>query len=114
MMVIYLPVKFEFDRTNRFRVRVRKQKCGQSIYQPSTNNYPLNGITGGQFVMSDKRNVPIKPILNGVLVILILGKVIKLTMERFWRGFFRLPTFTQPPIASFDTTRMPICPSFDL
>ena len=25
-MVIYLPVKFEFDWTNRFRVRVRKQK----------------------------------------------------------------------------------------
>ena len=30
MMVIYLPVKFEFDWTNRFRVRVRKQKCGQT------------------------------------------------------------------------------------
>ena len=28
MMVIYLPVKFEFDWTNRFRVRVRKPKCG--------------------------------------------------------------------------------------
>ena len=26
IMVIYLPVKFEFDWTNRFRVRVRKQK----------------------------------------------------------------------------------------
>ena len=26
MMVIYLPVKFEFNWTNRFRVRVRKQK----------------------------------------------------------------------------------------
>ena len=25
MMVIYVPVKFEFDCTNRFRVRVRKQ-----------------------------------------------------------------------------------------
>ena len=30
MMVIYVPVKFEFDWTNRFRVRVRKQKCGQT------------------------------------------------------------------------------------
>ena len=30
MMVIYLPVKFEFDWTNRFRVRFRKQKCGQT------------------------------------------------------------------------------------
>ena len=30
MMVIYLPVKFEFDWSNRFQVRVRKQKCGQT------------------------------------------------------------------------------------
>ena len=30
MMVLYLPVKFEFDWTNRFRVRVRKQKCGRT------------------------------------------------------------------------------------
>ena len=28
MMVIYLPVKFEFDWTKCFRVRVPKQKCG--------------------------------------------------------------------------------------
>ena len=26
MMVIYLPVKFEFDWSNRFKVRVRKRK----------------------------------------------------------------------------------------
>ena len=26
MMVIYLPIKFEFDWTNHFRVFVRKQK----------------------------------------------------------------------------------------
>ena len=30
MMVIYLPVKFEFDWTNCFRVRVQKQKCGRT------------------------------------------------------------------------------------
>ena len=30
MMVIYVPVKFEFDWTNRFQVRVRKQKCGRT------------------------------------------------------------------------------------
>ena len=30
MMVIYLPVKFKFNWTNRFRVRVRKRKCGQT------------------------------------------------------------------------------------
>ena len=29
MMVIYLPVMFEFNWTNRFRVRVQKQKCGR-------------------------------------------------------------------------------------
>ena len=28
MMVIYVPVKFEFHWTNCFRVRVRKEKCG--------------------------------------------------------------------------------------
>ena len=30
MMVIYVPVKYEFDWTNCFRVRVRKQNCGQT------------------------------------------------------------------------------------
>ena len=30
MMVIYVPVKFEIDWTNCFRVRVRKQKCGRT------------------------------------------------------------------------------------
>ena len=31
MMVIYVPVKYEFIRTNRFQVRVRKRKCGQTV-----------------------------------------------------------------------------------
>ena len=30
MMVMYVPVKFEFDWTNRFRVRDRKQKSGRT------------------------------------------------------------------------------------
>ena len=30
MMVIYLPVKFEFNWTNRFQGRVRKRKCGRT------------------------------------------------------------------------------------
>ena len=30
MMVIYVPVKFEFDWSHCFRVRIRKQKCGQT------------------------------------------------------------------------------------
>ena len=28
---MYVPVKFEFDWTNRFRVRVRKRKCGRQM-----------------------------------------------------------------------------------
>ena len=43
MMVIYLPVKFEVDWSNRFGVRVRKQKCGQT-----------DGQTNGR--KTDKRN----------------------------------------------------------
>ena len=30
MMVIYVPVKFEFDWSNSFRFRVWKQKCGRT------------------------------------------------------------------------------------
>ena len=30
MVVIYVPVKFEFDWTNHFRVRVWKQKCART------------------------------------------------------------------------------------
>ena len=30
MMVMHLPVKFEFDWTKRFRVRVQKRKCGHT------------------------------------------------------------------------------------
>ena len=39
MMVIYVPVKSEFDWTNRFRVRVRKQNCGQTNGQTNRQNY---------------------------------------------------------------------------
>ena len=30
MMVIYIPEKFEFDWTKRFRVRAWKRKCGRT------------------------------------------------------------------------------------
>ena len=52
MMVIYLPVKFEFHWTNRFQVRVQKQKCGQT-----------DGQTNGQ--KTDKRMDGITPNLKG-------------------------------------------------
>ena len=43
-MVIYVPVKFEFDWTNRFRARVRKQKCGWT--DKRTKNWQMNdGVT---------------------------------------------------------------------
>ena len=47
MMVIYRPVKFEFD-SKHFRVRVRKQKCGRTdahinlIGRLVTHNPPKN------------------------------------------------------------------------
>ena len=44
-MVIYVNVKFEFDWTNHFRVRVRKQKCGQTDRwtDKQTKNGQMNG-----------------------------------------------------------------------
>ena len=42
MMVIYLPVKLEFDWTNHFRVRVRKQKCGWTDRQTHQSNFILH------------------------------------------------------------------------
>ena len=33
MMGLYVPVKYEFDWTKRFQVRVRKEKCGQTDRQ---------------------------------------------------------------------------------
>ena len=52
MMVIYLPVKFEFDWTNRFRVRVLQRKCGRT-----------DGWTNGH--KTDKRMDGITPISKG-------------------------------------------------
>ena len=53
MMVVYVPDKFEFDWTNHFRVRVRKQKCEQR-----------DGQTNGQ--KTDKRTDKISPISKGI------------------------------------------------
>ena len=39
MMVIYVLVKFEFDWTNSFRVRVRKRKCGRTDGWTDKRNY---------------------------------------------------------------------------
>ena len=55
MMVIYVPVKFEFDWTNRFKVRVRKRKCGQTIGW--TDKQTKNGQTNGRNFTNFERNL---------------------------------------------------------
>ena len=55
MMVIYVPVKFEFDWTNRFRVRVRKQKCGRT--DGWTDKRTKNGQTNGRNYTNFERNL---------------------------------------------------------
>ena len=47
MMVIYLPVKFEFDWTKCFPVRVRKRKCWCT----------KNGQTNGRNYTNFQRNL---------------------------------------------------------
>ena len=43
MMVIYLPVEFEFDWTTRFPVRVQKRKCRRTNGQKTDKQ--TDGIT---------------------------------------------------------------------
>ena len=57
MMEIYLPIKFEFDWSNRFQVRVRKQKCGQT--DGWTDIRTKNGQTNGQNFTNIERNLAI-------------------------------------------------------
>ena len=58
MMVIYLPVKFEFDWSHRFRVRVRKQKCGQT--HGWTDKQMKNGQTNGRNFTNIERNLAMR------------------------------------------------------
>ena len=51
MMVIYVPVKYEFDWTHRFQVRVRKRKCGR------TDKRIKNGQMNGRYYTSFERNL---------------------------------------------------------
>ena len=62
MMVIYVPVKFEFDWTNHFLVRVRKWKCGltDGWTDKRTNNRQTeqkNGQTNGQNCTNFERSL---------------------------------------------------------
>ena len=60
MMVMYVPVKFELDWSNRFRVRVRKQKCGRDRWmdRKTDKNEEMDGKT-------DKQTDGISPISKG-------------------------------------------------
>ena len=60
MMVMYVPVKFEFDWTNRFRVRVRKKKCGRT--DGWTEKWSKNKQTDRK---TDKRTDRVTPISKG-------------------------------------------------
>ena len=51
MTVIYVPVKFELDWPNRFRIRVRKQKCGR------TDKWTKNGQMNRRNYTNFKRNL---------------------------------------------------------
>ena len=53
MMVIYLPVKFEFDWTNHFQVRVRKRKFWR------TDKRTKNGQTNRRNYTNFERNLAI-------------------------------------------------------
>ena len=52
MMVIYVPVKFQINWTNRFRVRVRKRKCGQT--DRHTNGQKTDKRTDGITLISKR------------------------------------------------------------
>ena len=60
MMVMYVPVKFELDWSNRFRVRVRKQKLWTDRWmdRKTDNNEETDGKT-------DKQTDGISPISKG-------------------------------------------------
>ena len=59
MMVIYVPVKFKFDWTNNFRVRVQKQKCGRTDgwTDKLTKNRQTDRQTNGRNYTNFERNL---------------------------------------------------------
>ena len=72
MMVIYLPVKFEFDWTNCFRVRVRKRKCGR------TDGWTKNGQTNRWNYTNFERN----------LAMMVMYVPVKFELD--WTNHFRV------------------------
>ena len=75
-VIIYILVKFEFDWTNRFRVRVRKEKCGRT--DGWTDKWTKNGQTNGRNYTNFERNL-------AMMVIYVPGK-----FEFYWTNCFRV------------------------
>ena len=76
MMVIYLLVKFEFDWTEHFQVRVQKRKCGQT--DGWKDKQTKNGQTNRQNFTNFERNL-------AMMVIYLLVK-----FEFDWTNRFRV------------------------
>ena len=76
MMVIYLPVMFEFDCTNHFRVRVRKRKCGRT--DGWTDKWTKNGQTNGRNYTNFERT----------LAMMVIYVPVKFEFD--WRNRFRV------------------------
>ena len=72
MMVIYVPVEFEFEWTNCFQVRGRKKKCGR------TDKLTKNGQTNRWNYTNFERNL-------AMMVIYVPVK-----FEFYWTDHFRV------------------------
>ena len=58
MMVMYVPVKFEFDWTNRFRVRVRKKMWTDRWMDRKAEQKRTNGQKNEQAELHQFRKEP--------------------------------------------------------
>ena len=56
MMVFYLPVKFEFDWTNRFRVKVRKRKIRMDRHTDRQTDVGHINLIGGLVTRNPPKN----------------------------------------------------------
>ena len=80
MMVMHLPIKFEFDWTKRFRVRVQKRKNGQT--DGWTEKWTKNGQENGQTNRRDYTNFE-----RNLAMIMIYVPV---KYEFDWTNFFQV------------------------
>ena len=72
MMVIYLPVKLEFDRTKRFRVRVRKRKWGRT---DGRRTHQSNWLHATRLKNHPKATEPIDQVLLVTYALITKGRI---------------------------------------